>query len=205
MLDGKPTKHQERIDSKLFFGPCHTMGFVPESSARTENPRPMTSDKPSPTVQEISKWAEDLVKEQNTLTIATAHADIPWAAPVYYVNLGFTFYFFSDPSSRHIRESIEKKQAAAAIFRQASTWREIRGIQMSGTISPVSVGIEALRVVRAYLRKFPFTEEFFDQGQELDMEAFAKRFRVRLYRFEPTLMYYLDNSVRFSFREKVPL
>jgi uncharacterized protein YhbP (UPF0306 family) len=160
---------------------------------------------PPPTDQQLRKLAEDLMKEQNTMTFATASRDVAWAAPVYYTNLEFNFYFFSDPNSRHIQESLKSNQASATIFHQSSTWREIRGIQMSGTVSPVSVGMKALRVMRAYLKKFPFTEEFFDQGQKLDLEAFAKRFRVRLYCFKPDLVYYMDNRIRFSFREKVPL
>jgi uncharacterized protein YhbP (UPF0306 family) len=160
---------------------------------------------PLPTDQQLRKLAEDLVKEQTTMTFATASGDAAWAAPVYYANREFNFYFFSDPTSRHIQETLKNNQAGAAIFHQSSTWREIRGVQMSGSISPVSVGIEALRALRGYLKKFPFTEEFFDQGQKLDLEAFAKRFRVRLYRFKPDLVYYTDNRVRFSFREKVPL
>jgi uncharacterized protein YhbP (UPF0306 family) len=155
--------------------------------------------------QELRKLAEELVKDQNTMTFATASGDVAWAAPVYYSNQDFNFYFFSDPGSRHIQESLKSNQASAAIFHQSSTWKEIRGVQMSGTVSPVSVGIEALRAVRGYLKKFPFTEEFFDQGQKMDLEAFAKRFRVRLYRFKPDVVYYMDNRIRFSFREKVSL
>jgi uncharacterized protein YhbP (UPF0306 family) len=179
------------------------MGYVKESPIKTENASTMVSDKPSPTEQQLRELAETLVKEQNTMTFATASGDAAWAAPVYYANVEFNFYFFSDPNSRHIQESLKSNQASAAIFHPSSSWREIRGIQMSGTISPVSVGIEAFRMVRAYLKKFPFTEEFFDQGQKLDLEAFAKRFRVRLYRFKPDLIYYMDNRIRFSFREKI--
>lgn len=76
---------------------------------------------------------------------------------------------------------------------------------MTGEIAQVSAGWEALKAVRIYLQKFPFTEEFFDRHQDLDLEAFAKRFRVRLYRLQPTLLCYMDNRIRFSFREKVAL
>jgi uncharacterized protein YhbP (UPF0306 family) len=168
----------------------------------------MTNDKltiPVPDEQGLRKLAEELIAAQNTVTLATAKDDVPWAAPVYYVNLEFIFYFFSDPDSRHIRESLQARRAAGAIFHQASTWREIRGIQMTGEIAHVSPGWEALKALRAYLKKFPFTEEFFERHQELDLEAFAKRFRVRLYRFQPMLLYYMDNRIRFSFREKVTL
>jgi uncharacterized protein YhbP (UPF0306 family) len=158
-----------------------------------------------PSGSELKQLAEGLIRDQNTVTLATASENTPWAASVYYSNMGFTLYFFSDPASRHIQEALKSKQVAGAIFHPASTWREIRGIQTTGLIQPLSPGIEALRALRTYLRKFPFTEDFFDSGQKMDLAGFAERFKVRFYRFQPTLLYYLDNRIRFSFRERVPL
>jgi len=157
-----------------------------------------------PTDQEIQQLAENLINEQSTMTLATAKQDVAWAAPVYYVLFKSCFYFFSDPTSRHIQESLEGCQASSAIFyATASTWQEIRGIQMSGSIETVPVGLKAIEALRAYLKKFPFTKEFFTPGQELNLTAFTKRFRVKLYRFRPTLIYYLDNAIRFGFREQI--
>ena len=165
----------------------------------------MTTETPIPGQEELRKLAEALIKEQNTMTLSTAVKDVAWAAPVYYANRGFMFYFFSDPGSRHVQEALSSRQAAAAIFHQSSTWKEIRGIQMSGTLHPLSAGLESLRALRAYLKKFPFTQEFFSSADKLDLEGFAKRFRVRLYRFQPELFYYTDNRIRFSFRESIRL
>ncbi|HYA40597.1 MAG TPA: pyridoxamine 5'-phosphate oxidase family protein [Syntrophobacteraceae bacterium] len=155
--------------------------------------------------KELKSLAVYLIEEQSTMTLATASARGPWAAPIYYTFLGSAFYFFSDPSSRHIVDSLESGRASAAIFAQASSWQDIRGLQMSGVVQAVSVGATALRAVRSYLRKFPFTTEFFKPGDTIDLNAFADRFRVRLYRFKPDLVYYLDNSIKFGFREKVHL
>jgi len=165
----------------------------------------METETPPPGQEELRKLAEELIREQNTMTLSTAIKDVAWAAPVYYANLAFTFYFFSDPGSRHIQEALASRQAAAAIFHQSSTWREIRGIQMSGGLHPLSLGLESVRALRAYLKKFPFAQEFFGSGEKLDLEGFAKRFRVRLYRFQPGLFYYMDNRIRFSFRERIEL
>lgn len=76
---------------------------------------------------------------------------------------------------------------------------------MSGSVRPLSAGLESVRALRAYLKKFPFTLEFFGSGEKLDLDGFAKRFRVRLYRYHPELLYYMDNRIRFSFREKLEL
>jgi uncharacterized protein YhbP (UPF0306 family) len=158
---------------------------------------------PLPDESQLRAYAQELTEKECTMTLSTALRDSPWAAPVYYVNLGFHFYFFSDPGSRHIQESQTADRAAAAIFHQSNTWREIRGVQMSGRITPLRPGLESLRALGAYLKKFPFTEDFFDSGDKLNLEGFSKRFRVRLYCFRPDLVYYLDNRIRFSFRERV--
>ena len=160
---------------------------------------------PNPTEQELKNLAEDLIKAQSTMALATARENIPWAAPVYYAYLKYCFYFFSDPASRHIQESLASHQASSTIYAPASTWQEIRGIQMSGSVESIPSGLEAIEAIRAYLKKFAFTKDFFTPGQTLDLIAFTSRFRVKLYRFKPSLIYYMDNSIRFGFREKVCL
>lgn len=153
----------------------------------------------------LARLARRLVEAQTTMTLATAEADAAWAAPVYYVFCRSRFYFFSDPDSRHVREALRSGHSAAAIYGPASSWQEIRGIQMSGVIAEVPPGLEAVRAVEAYLKKFSFTREFFGGTETLDLAAFAGRFRVRLYGLSPREVYYLDNAVRFGFRERVVL
>ena len=76
---------------------------------------------------------------------------------------------------------------------------------MTGEIRAVKPGLEAIQILRAYLKKYPFTTEFFKENAPLDLDTFAKRFGVKLYGFVPTLVYYLDNQIRFAFREEVTL
>ena len=164
-----------------------------------------TKKQPHPSDQDLNSLAEALIRDQTTMTLATAREDVAWAAPVYYAYFKSCFYFFSDPTSRHIQESLASDQASSAIHAAASTWQEIRGIQMSGRVSHVPMGLGAIEAVRAYLKKYPFTKDFFSKDEDLDLGAFSKRFKVKLYRFEPGLIYYLDNGVRFGFRERVTL
>jgi len=145
------------------------------------------------------------VAEQNTLTLATTDGRAAWAAPVYYVFVKSIFYFLSSPDSRHITEALGSGQVSAAVHATASTWQAIKGLQMTGRIQAVKPGLEAARVLPAYLKKYPFTEDFFKDNLSLDLDAFAKRFGVKLYGFKPSLVYYLDNQIRFAFREKVTL
>jgi len=155
--------------------------------------------------EKLRELARGLIDAQSTMALATASAHQAWAAPVYYVFYKGAFYFFSDPQSRHIREALESQQASATIYPYADTWQGIRGIQMSGRIRSVGPGIAGFQAVRAYIAKFPFTKEFFEPGQALDLDGFAKRFRVRLYRLKPAFVYYMDNQIKFGFREKVDL
>ena len=74
---------------------------------------------------------------------------------------------------------------------------------MAGAIAPVESGLEAIQVLKAYLKKYPFTKEFFGQNTALDLKSFGERFGVKLYKFIPELVYYLDNQIRFAFREAV--
>jgi uncharacterized protein YhbP (UPF0306 family) len=161
--------------------------------------------KPAPEAKEIKNLAASLILEQTTMTLATADENKAWAAPVYYIFLRSAFYFLSGPKSRHIQESLQSGQASASIHAAASTWKEIRGLQMTGRVLPVEVGREALQALRAYLKKFPFTREFFDKNTPLDLTSFKDRFGVRLYKFIPVQVYYLDNQIRFAFREEVKL
>jgi uncharacterized protein YhbP (UPF0306 family) len=155
--------------------------------------------------RELSSLALELINQQSTMTLATACGNIAWAAPVYYVLYKSSFYFFSDPSSRHIQETLESKQASAAIYPYADSWQGIKGIQMSGRIRQLLPGITAIQAVRAYTGKFPFTKDFFEADQSLTLENFLKRFKVRLYRLDPDIIYYLDNQIKFGFRETVTL
>ncbi len=154
---------------------------------------------------ELISLAGELVKEQSVLTLATCMNGESWAAPVYYVFHNSSFNFFSAPDCRHIREASQNQQVSAALHAPSFDWREIRGMQMSGKIEHVSGKMEALGMIGAYLNKFPFTKEFFKPGNDLDMAAFESRFRVKLYKFTPSLAYYLDNKIRFGFREEVNL
>jgi len=166
---------------------------------------PQQEPTPTPTAQELSKLAVSLADEQTTMTLATASADEAWAAPVYYVLFKSAFYFLSDPKSRHIQEALQSGQSSAAVHAAASTWQEIRGLQMTGAIKPVEGGIEALQALKEYLKKYPFTKELFGKNAVLDISSFRERFGVRLYKFSPSLAYYLDNRIRFAFREAVTL
>jgi uncharacterized protein YhbP (UPF0306 family) len=94
---------------------------------------------------------------------------------------------------------------AATLYARADSWEDIRGLQMSGTIRRLKSGREAVKAVALYLKKYPFTRQLFKPAVTINPAAFWEQFKVRLYAFEPDLVLYLDNSIRFGFREEVGL
>ena len=147
--------------------------------------------------------ALDLIQAGSTLTLATADESGPWSAPVYYIYLDSRYYFFSSPQSRHILQTMESGEAAASLFHQADSWQAIRGIQMKGTVNRVhSIGL-SIKAIALYLKRFPFTREFFADDQNPDLDAFFSRFKARLYAFTPTEVYYIDNRFGFGARQRI--
>ena len=139
------------------------------------------------------------------MSIATAEDGVPWVAPVYYALTRGRFYFFSAPDSRHITEALASGRAAATVYADSESWRGIRGAQMAGAIREVTRKAELVESFLLYTRRYPFVRELLPAGLEVDAGSFFQRFHVKLYCFEPELIYYLDNSVKFGFREKVAL
>lgn len=149
--------------------------------------------------------ALDLIGITSTMTLATSGGEGVWAAPVYFVYFSGRFYFFSKPDSRHVEDALAAGTAAAAIHATVESWQDIRGLQMSGLIRQAGFGLNSLGAVRAYLSKFPFTGEFFNTGEEVTLESFVTRFKVKLYYFKPVRICYQDNRIRFGFREEIIL
>lgn len=165
----------------------------------------MTGNPEAPGIGELKCMALDLIHSTSAMTLATCGPNAAWAAPVYYVYRAGGFFFFSKPDSRHIREALAAGFAAAAIHAPGESWQSIRGIQMSGVIRKSRIGLNAIGAIHAYLEKFPFTREFFKDGQQIHPTDFIARFKVRLYAFKPRRVYYQDNRIKFGFREEIRL
>ena len=165
----------------------------------------MTGNPDAPNRDELRRLALNLIDSVSTMTLATCSGNTAWAAPVYYVYQDGGFFFFSKPDSRHIEEALAAGFAAAAIHAPAESWQHIRGLQMSGVIRKSRIGLNAINAVQAYLKKFPFTKEFFKDDQQMDLNDFIARFKVSLYHFKPDRVYYQDNQIRFGFREEIYL
>ena len=134
------------------------------------------------------------------MTLATACDNKAWAAPVFYVSTGSGFYFFSNPDARHIEEALASGQAACTIHEEDASWQNLAGLQMSGKVMPISVGVEASKVILAYVKKFPLVKPFFSGIPKISLNDFICKFHANLYCFIPERIFLMDNSVEFGFR-----
>ena len=141
--------------------------------------------------------ALDLILNQRTLVLATCDQTAPWTAPVFFVYANKGFCFFSSPRSAHIGHIQAGSTVAASIFSDKGQWRQIRGLQMRGTVYRLRKVSERLKVTGGFIRKFPFAREFL-QGGPGSVPDLSRR--VQIYSFLPSEIYLVDNSTAFGRR-----
>ena len=116
--------------------------------------------------KELKKVVLEYLKRHNTMTLATAHDNVPWAAAVFYANDGFTLYFISNPSiCLHFHNIAHNPRVAITInkdyaFRSQSDWRKVKGIQIEGIAKMLTAEEEISQAVTIYTSKYPFTSAY---------------------------------------------
>ena len=132
------------------------------------------------------------------MTLATHGPEGPWAAAVFYANDGFNLYFVSSPASRHGRNLAAHAEVAATVHEDYHDWREIKGIQLEGTVEQVSAAEEA-SIRELYGKKFPLAADPASAPAAI-AAAFAK---IRWYKLAAARAYFIDNSAGFGHRDQV--
>ena len=132
-----------------------------------------------------------LLREQSTLSLATAYrSGAPHVAPLFYIpDERMHLYWFSKPDTRHCRDLAHQPAAAVTVFFPTRHWREIRGVQMRGTVSLVRDPARRAAIATAYSERFRLGHEF---------DAILSRHR--LYEFRPSWVRYLSNEAEFGFK-----
>lgn len=158
------------------------------------------------TSYDISMKALELLHSQHIMTIGTCDDKRPWVSPLYYVLNSGSFYFFSNPESRHIINGMGEKLVAASVHETSSGWADIRGVQMEGRLSEAGFDMSSTAAYALYISRFSFIR---DIGKVLSplstFAAIEASFKVKWYKYQPSQVYYLDNSIRFGYREEVDL
>lgn len=142
--------------------------------------------------------ALDYLAGHSVVSLATHGPDGPWAAAVFYVNEDFNLYFISSPASRHSCNLAAHAAVAASVHEDYREWREIKGIQLEGTVAQVAP-VEAARIRKLYGEKFPLAADPGSAPAAI-AAAFAK---VRWYKLAAARVYFVDNSAGFGHRDQV--
>lgn len=150
---------------------------------------------------EIRTGAFTLAQTGRVMTLSTFDGGTLWSAPVYYMFSSGAFYFFSNKEARHIKDVQQTAGAcAAAVFYDDNRVENIKGLQMQGNIVKVDRKVEFSLKALEYAKKFQI-----ECDRSRIAEFFSKTYNASLYKFVPESVFYMDNSIRFGFRQSVSL
>lgn len=148
---------------------------------------------------EVKKAILAYLSEHNAMTLATASENVPWAAPVFYVNDGFDLYFLSKPEARHSQNLMKNPRAAAAIHGDPWDWRKVKGLQIEGEVKVLDGPDDMSRAVKLYVAKFPYLRAFLASSQAFLGVSLQE---VRFYKLVPYKIRLIDNEKGFGHREE---
>lgn len=141
------------------------------------------------------------MESHNTVTLATAAGDAPWAATVFYASRDLRLYFFSAPDSRHCQNLAANPRVAGTIQEDYHDWRKIKGIQLEGRVAPVESPVEKAKALAAYATKYPEAMQVFaNPASGALYQAFLK---VKFYRVAPERIFFIDNERGFGKRREL--
>lgn len=140
--------------------------------------------------------AVEFLKTQNILTLSTlADGELPWSTPLFYLlRDDLRIYWVSSRSSLHSRSLAATQEVSIAVHAATDQWKEIRGVQMRGTVRTVESPQERKEVLAAYATRFKL-------GGILRVALNQSE----IYKFSPSWLRYLDNSKRFGYKREIHL
>lgn len=143
------------------------------------------------------------LEAHNTMSLATVGMEQPHAAAVFYINRKLDLTFISSPASRHGENLATNTQVSATINEDYGDWNAIKGLQLEGDVQQLGRLSEHEDIGAAYVKKFPDVGDFFKDPDELPDLIAGKVAKVRFYKFQPSRIFYIDNSRGFGHREEL--
>ncbi len=138
------------------------------------------------------------VAAHNVMTLATDGPEGLWAAALFYVSEGFTFWFLSAPTTRHSRNIAARPAVAGTIQEDYDDWRDIRGVQFEGVASRID-GRARRDAIARYREKFPVIGGAAGASLEI-ARALGK---VDWYVVETDRVFFIDNSLGLGHRDEI--
>jgi hypothetical protein len=130
-----------------------------------------------------------LLGEETTLSLATTGEDgQACMAPLFYiVDENLSLYWLSSESSLHSLNLAANPCAAATIYRSVESWKQIRGVQLRGTVSKMTEPKRRAVLIKSYCERFKLGR----------VPRLALRLST-LYSFQPDFIRYIDNARGFG-------
>jgi len=145
----------------------------------------------------------DYLKSHNTMTLATCAGDAPWAATVFFASDDLRLYFFSAPESRHCLNLSTNGRVAVTIQEDYKDWREIKGIQLEGSVDLVDGVVEKAKAIAIYAIKYPDVIKLFtNPASGVFYKAFLK---VKFYCVTPDKVFFIYNAQGFGKRQELAI
>jgi hypothetical protein len=154
---------------------------------------------------ELTRTIESYLKSHNAMSLATAHENRPHAASVFYLSQGLELYFLSSPSSQHGQDLTVNNRASATINEDYGRWSEIKGLQLEGHVVQLGNIAENTEIAAAFKTKFSDVSDFLKAPDELPIAVADKVAKVQFFKFQPSKISYIDNSLGFGHREELQI
>lgn len=137
-----------------------------------------------------------LLQRESTMVLATTDAQgQPCSTPLFYLaDDDLRLYWFSSSASDHSKNLKRNPTAAASVYRPTDNWKEIRGVQMKGSVAMVKDRSLRKAMTGAYAERFHLGTIF--------RTALS---RSSLYVFCPAWVRYIDNAQHFGSKFEVTL
>ena len=153
----------------------------------------------SPLPEALRAQVDAFLAEQSTLALGTVGVEnAPQVAPLFFAHVfadggGLRVYWLSDPSSRHSTNLAACPKVAAAVYAPVWGWREIRGVQMEGQVTPLREAEERAQGLALYRAKFPFVTA-------VTFAVLVRR--ATLYELRVAWLRWLDNARGFGHKRE---
>lgn len=150
----------------------------------------------------LSPSLDEYLSAQTTLTLATLNPDgTPQACDVFYASDGASFYFLSDPKTRHIQNLQRDPRVSATVHGGSRGWEDIRGVQIAGHAGRVEGLGARTQGYRLYIAKYAFVGQWLPSAATLG-QAHKLLGTIELYQVTATWIRWIDNMQGFGHKEE---
>ena len=137
-----------------------------------------------------------LLREESTLALATIDEQgQACVAPLFYIaDEELTLFWLSSQTSLHSENLKRVPRAAATVYRQTENWKDIRGVQLRGSVTVIAEPRRRRALIKRYCERFQLGVLFKAAISQCSLDA-----------LRPVFFRYIDNSRVFGHKFEITL